>query len=276
MNRFVSLLAFCILAARMGTAKNKLPAERYSQLSCAVVQVVANQGAGTGFFISENGDVLTAAHVALNQTFSESVPGKITNNVDYKPGLHVRQAGNHVSTPMLPPLSDPDTKRALSDLVILRTGIRTTCFLKLSGHPRDLSVGQHVIAMGYPESEPEAADSALYDGIISVKYRHVEIPMAIVNGKPIYPNYDVLRLQMPITPGASGGPVIADDDDVVAVITENPAVWFNDLNNVIAFGQQTNGGFNAPVSDLPKVVAKLAWVVHEFLSSGAGLAVPVS
>jgi S1-C subfamily serine protease len=100
--------------------------------------------------------------------------------------------------------------------------------------------------------------------------------MATVNGIPIYPSYDVIRIQMPITPGASGGPVIADDGDVIGVVSENPTAWFSDLNALIEYGQRTNGGFNASESDLPKLVAKLAWVVQEFVTSGAGLAVPVS
>jgi S1-C subfamily serine protease len=81
---------------------------------------------------------------------------------------------------------------------------------------------------------------------------------------------------MPITPGASGGPIIGDDGKVIGVITENPIIWFNDLNALIQFEQQQQGGFNAPVSDVPKMLAKLTWVVQEFLTSGAGLAVPVS
>jgi S1-C subfamily serine protease len=266
----------CCCPLIIASAATKQSNERYTRLSCAVVQIVSNQGSGTGFFISKSGDVLTAAHVALNQTFTEREPGKITNNVDYKPGLRIRQTMNRVTALALSPLSESDTKMALSDLAILKTGIKTPCFFKLSKHPKDLLVGFHVVALGFPESEPETADTAFYDGIISARYKHLAIPIAVVNDKPVYPNYDVLRIQMPITPGDSGGPVVADDDDVVAVITENPTIWFNDLNNVIAFGQQTNGGFNAPISDLPKIVAKLAWVVHEFLSSGAGLAVPVS
>jgi S1-C subfamily serine protease len=279
MNRLSVVIVASVVFAIGLQAKKRPPTldERYSQLSCAVVQIASMEGAGTGFFVSRSGDVVTAGHVALNQTFSETPTGQIANRIEYKPGLRVRQSGNRTTAlPSLPRLTEDDTARALSDLVILRTGIETPCFLKLGKHPKDLEIGQHLIAMGYPESEPEAADSALYEGFVSARYRHLAIPIAVVNGQPIYPNYDVVRIQMPITPGVSGGPVLADDNDVIGVVTENPTIWFNDLNSLIAYGQQTNGGFNAPVSDLPKLVSKLAWVTHEFLSSGAGLAVPVS
>jgi S1-C subfamily serine protease len=225
-------------------------------------------------FISADGDVLTAAHVALDRRFSAPVPGQIRIDVDYKPGLRIGSPDDRQppATP-LPRISEVDIQRAMSDLAILRTGIATSCFLKVSDKVSRPPVGSHVIAIGYPMTAPTGA---LYDGFISAEYRHLPIPIAVVENMPIFPNYDVMRVQMPITPGASGGPVIADDDTVVGIVVENPTVWFTDLNSLIEWGQTTNGGFNAPVSDLPKLVAKLAWVVQEFVTSGAGLAVPVS
>jgi S1-C subfamily serine protease len=258
-----------------GKTKPKPLSERYDKLSCAVVQITQDQGGGTGFFISADGDLVTAAHVAINRAFSEPEPGNLKIDVDYKPGLRIRRKGNGEAMALqrLPKLSRVDNKRAMSDLVILRTGIKTPCFLKIGHHAEDFAIGQHLIAIGYPESAP---GGALYEGPVSARYKHLPLPFTIVNGKPLYPEYDVLRIQMPVTSGASGGPVIADDDDVIGIITENPGVWFNDLNNLIAYGQEVDGGFNAPVSDLSKMLAKLAWVVHEFVTSGAVLAVPVS
>ena len=58
---------------------------RYLRMSCAVVQITTDGGAGTGFFISPDGDVITAAHVALDRKFSEPKPGQIQIDVDYKP-----------------------------------------------------------------------------------------------------------------------------------------------------------------------------------------------
>jgi hypothetical protein len=68
-----------VLSISFGFSAEKKPvpkpstdlASRYSRLSCAVVQVIHDSGAGTGFFISADGDILTAAHVALNRNFSE-------------------------------------------------------------------------------------------------------------------------------------------------------------------------------------------------------------
>jgi len=272
------LRAFCVvvLLAPSASAEKKIApltlTDRYERASCTVVQIFHDGGMGTGFFISADGDILTAAHVALNKAFSQDSNG-VRVEVDYKPGLRIVQRGQPPRPLVLPKLQGADVQRALTDLVILKSGLATPCYLPLSTHPEDTRIGQHVIAIGFPISAPSGA---LYEGFISAKYPHLPVPMAVVNNTPILPNYDVIRIQMPITPGASGGPVIVDDGDVIGVVTENPTAWFNDLNSLIQYEQVQQGGFNAPQSDVPKMMAKLAWVVQQFVTSGAGLAVPVS
>lgn len=245
----------------------------YQKASCAVVKIVYTGGMGTGFFISPNGDILTAAHVALNRRYSIPGPNQIGVAIDYKPGLRIMERDAPPQFLSLPKLGPPDVRRAAADLAVLRTGLTSPCYLRVSKKSSDMRVGTRVISIGYPLSAP---NGALYEGFISAVYQHLRIPIATVRNIPIFPAYKVIRLQMPITPGASGSPVIADDGKVIGVISENPALWFNDLNALIHFEQVTGGGFNAPVSDMPKMVAKLAWVVREFETSGAGLAVPVS
>jgi|ERR1017187_5608954 hypothetical protein len=245
---------------------------RYARLACAVVQVSGGDTMGTGFFINEEGDLLTAAHVALSRVFFEPSPGAFGVFVDYKPNLQVHRNGEEPVSVKLPRLTDDDVKRATADLAILHTGLRTPCYLKI-GDSAGVAVGQHLIGIGYPSSAPSGA---LYDGFLSAKYPHLRIPVASISGKPIYPTYEVFRVQMPITPGASGAPIIADDDSVIGVQTESPIVWFNDLTKLIDDVQKRSGGFDSPISDDPKLLAELAWLVREFESPGAGLAVPVS
>ena len=277
MKPLLCLSCFLFLA---GTAFPKHPeaptqtlAERYDRLSCAVVQITFDGGTGTGFFINADGDVLTAAHVALNRVFSEPVAGQTKLDIDYKPGLQIIHAGKPLEPLSLPKLLPADVSRAMADLAILRTGLKTDCYLPVDENPADMNIGRHVIAIAYPLSVPS---SALYEGFISAWYQHLPIPIATVNNKPIYPTYDVLRIQMPYTTGASGGPIIGDNGRVIAVLTENPIFWSNDLNALIQFGEQQEGGSNSAASEPPKMLAKLAWVMKEFLTSGAGFAVPVS
>jgi S1-C subfamily serine protease len=277
MKPLLYLSCFLFLA---GTAFPKHPeaptqtlAERYDRLSCAVVQITFDGGTGTGFFINADGDVLTAAHVALNRVFSEPVAGQTKLDIDYKPGLRIIHNGKPLEPLSLPKLQPADVLRATADLAILQTGLKTDCYLPVDGNPADMNIGRHVIAIAYPLSVPS---SALYEGFISAWYQNLPIPIATVNNKPIYPTYDVLRIQMPSTTGASGGPIIGDDGRAIGVLTENPIFWSNDLNALIQLGGQQEGRSDSAASEPPKMLAKLAWVMKEFLTSGAGFAVPVS
>jgi hypothetical protein len=63
---------------------------------------------------------------------------------------------------------------------------------------------------------------------------------------------------------------------VIGVLTENPVFWSNDLNALIQLGEKQEASSDAVASESPKMLARLAWVMKEFLTSGAGFAVPVS
>jgi hypothetical protein len=245
---------------------------RYAALNCSVVQIVHPGGIGTGFFISADGDVLTAAHVAMNYQVDDRQPGQTTIIMDYRPGITIHQGP---VTPTLPRITEEDIQNATADLAVLRTGIRTDCFLRL-GMPAQVEIGDHLISVGYPVSAPTGA---LYDGFLSARYPHLQIPMTYtLRGLPVFPTYEVLRVQMPITPGASGSPVIADDNTVIGVISEVPVNWFNDITGLITFEQTRTRNFTvgAPAGDVLQTLGELAWIVREFETPGAGLAVPVS
>jgi S1-C subfamily serine protease len=277
MKPLLGLFCFLFLA---GTAFAKHPAppprtlaERYDRFSCAVVQITFDGGTGTGFFIDADGDILTAAHVALKRVFSEPTADQTKIDIDYRPGLRIIRGGKPLEPLSLPKLLPADVTRASSDLAVLRTGLKTDCYLPVDEDPADTNIGRHVIAIAYPLSVPS---SALYEGFISARYQHLPMPIATVNNKPIYPWYDVLRIQMPSTAGAAGGPIIEDDGHVIGVLTENPIFWSNDLNALIKLEEPPEGGSNAAPSEPPKMPAQVAWVMKEFLTSGAGFAVPVS
>jgi hypothetical protein len=173
----------------------------------------------------------------------------------------------------LPKLQAADVSLATADLSVLSTGVKTGCYLPVDEDPSDMNIGRHVIAIAYPLSVPS---SALYEGFISARFQNLPVPIAIVNKKPIYPTYDLLRIQMPSTAGASGGPIIADDGRVIGVLTQNPIFWSNDLNALIQLGEQQKRDSDAAASESPQMLPKLTPVMEEFLSSGAGYAVPLS
>lgn len=251
------------------------PTARYTRLSCAVVQIANQNGIGTGFFINADGDVLTAAHVAMNYVVDDPQPNQFNVTMDYLPALTLRKNGQSPVPLRLPRITEQDIQNATADLALLRTGLTTDCFLRL-GDPEHVTVGDHLISIGYPVSAP---NGALYDGLLSARYQHLQIPITYtIRGHPVFPTYEVLRIQMPITPGASGSPVIADDDSVVAVVSEVPVNWFNDISSLINFEQMRTRNFTTGVraGDALQTLGELAWIVREFESPGAGLAVPVS
>lgn len=273
-----SCLWVCFSLFLAGPAYPKQPelqtlAERYAKLSCAVVQVTFDGGTGTGFFINSGGDVLTAAHVALNRVFSEPAGGQTKLDISYKPGLRIILAGKPVEPLPLPPLMPADVTRATADLAILKTGVKTDCYLPVDEDPADMNIGRHVIAIAYPLSVPSGT---LYEGFVSARYQKLPIPIATVNNKPIYPTYDLLRIQMPATAGASGGPLIGDDGRVIGVLTEEPLLWSNDLTALIRAAQQQAGASDAAAPESANMTAKQGWLIKEFLMAGAGFAVPLS
>jgi len=164
-----------------------------------------------------------------------------------------------------------DIALASTDLALLRTHNTTPCFVPL-GNADALKIGQHIITIGHPALSGAAV---LFEGFISSKHRHLPTPIGYVGSEPVLPQYEILRVQMPILAGASGSPVISDADEVVGVISEVPTVWTRDLQELVQKGLVPSGiqigGF-----DTNRLLAQLALVVHEFESPGSGLAVPIS
>lgn len=245
---------------------------RFASLSCAVVQIFSEGSQGTGFFVNPDGDLVTAAHVILSTSYSKE-NNDIRISVTPRSNLRIRGSDGHDSS-LTFRLGPEDASRATADLAIIRTGLKTPCYLRI-GDPGQLKIGNHLIALGYPALDPTIA---LYDGFLSSRHTHLPIPVGYIGSQPVYPMYEVLRIQMPITPGASGSPVVADDDSVVGVISEVPVLWSEDLSRLIQAMMASPQGSGILLSgfDTTKLLGQLAWIVHEFESPGAGLAVPVT
>lgn len=82
---------------------------------------------------------------------------------------------------------------------------------------------------------------------------------------------------MPITRGASGAPLIADDGTVVGVISEIPLFWTEELTRLIkTYGANgVKSGITVDGFDMAKLLADLALTVSEFESPGAAFAIPI-
>jgi S1-C subfamily serine protease len=251
--------------------------ERFQKLSCAVVRVDFAGGSGTGFFIDGNGRMVTAAHVLYERKWT-AVGTNLTLNLVPRQNLHILfQDGRSVPV-SVPSPGDKESNTAGADLAILLVGVATPCFIPLD-ESETTKVGQHLISIGFPASNPTGV---LYEGFLSARHTHLPIPLGRVEGRPemsVIAKYQVLRVQMPITPGVSGAPVIDDSDHAIGVISEIPVVVTDDIQKIISvFGEGRVPGSGITLSgfDTTKILGELAFVVVEFESPGAGFAVPVS
>jgi len=255
--------------------------ERFKALACASVHIESDAGlSGSGAFISPDGDVLTASHVVFDRTFNASPSAQgVSTAIQAYSNLIVYTSSSepyHVTaTP-----TTANGNMAWDDLAIIKTGIHAPCSLKL-GDSNSVEVGAHLIAIGYPSW---GSSQTLYDGFLSSRLRRGQFPVAQQGDTVFWSHDEVLRLQMPISDGVSGGPVLDDNDRVIGVVVEMPMPWPATLNAPM---EQWKGVQKAIPSLTPELrnqvmtspgvmTGSLAWVVREFGSPGMGLAVPLS
>lgn len=245
--------------------------ERYNAARCAIAFIQTESGSGTGFFVDNEGDMVTASHVVSDKTFAQTPQG-INMTVTVANQIVVTISDGTQSRIPRDRVDLSDLSEAADDLAFIKTGLKPKCFIPL-GDPSSLKVGSHLISVGYPGSDN--GNAILYDGFLSGVFPHPPRPIATINGIAITPNYEILKIQMPITPGASGSPVIDDNGKAIGVVSEAPMVWTRDLANIskIAF---TGSGVQISGFDTTAILGQLALVVREFETTGSGYAVPVS
>jgi S1-C subfamily serine protease len=269
--RFLYVLALmlgngCVLGSPLS--------DRYAKLSCAIVRIETTSGIGTGFFARSDGLLVTAGHVVYNRTYQKS-DGRVTVTATPISGLKLHFTDGTTREATIPPISADDNNNAGVDLAAIRTGISAPCFIPLSG-PGTLSVGDSVIALGFPAS---SSSGVLYSGFLSSLALNAVTKVGVIEGTDeiVSTTRNLLRVQMPITSGASGSPLIADDGTVIGVISEIPIVWTTDLTSLVRKYQTNDSHPQILISgfDTNKILSELAYVVSEFESPGAGLAVPI-
>jgi hypothetical protein len=170
----------------------------------------------------------------------------------------------------------------LADVARIRTGRKTPCWLRTADDTQSLP-GEHLIAMGFPGLSFQAL--TIYVGIMSARLK-TNLPTVILNtGEAIQTSVEFIRVQMPISTGLSGAPIVDDENRAIGVIT-NAGGWTQDLDHLLmAFH---GGAFQTPpvapeqapntISfnlNLMAVTAELAGLFHDYASPGYGDAVPL-
>jgi hypothetical protein len=248
--------------------------DRYRSLSCALVLIQAGTRIGTGFYISSDGDIVTASHVIGERQYNQLADGKMQISLLNVPFTFViKDLAGEFTVPLAG--IDGNADNWGYDLVILHSKRQAACWLKV-GTAKDSKPGEHVITLGYPTLA--AGSLTLYTGIVSARLQE-ELPSGrTIQGQWVKPTNDFFRVQMPISPGISGAPIIDDENQVIGIVT-SAGVWMQDLEQLTELqhirDQQPNQ-LPPGTIDLGAVTAHLASILHDFASPGYGDAVPMS
>ena len=217
------------------------PHDVYQNAKDSVAYITTGVGTGSGFVISDDGYLVTNAHVV------EGANGKIQAKIGDGKTLDAKLVGQDAST----------------DLALLKVDASNLKPLTL-GDSSTVQVGDPAYAIG----NPFGLDRTLTTGVISALQRQISSP----NGFSID---DVLQTDAAINPGNSGGPLFNDQGQVIGVNSqiESP--------NAGSSGEAGNVGigFAIPSNTVKSVISQLratGKVSHAYLGvqtqdgSGAG------
>jgi hypothetical protein len=248
---------------------------RSINLSCALVLITAGDRTGTGFYISSDGDVATAAHVIGDKAVSEMPNGQVLISINSPAKISLKSSnGNSPTVYSTSEILQNSADAWSADVALLRTGKKVSCWLNTAGDG-DVRAGQHVLALGFPGLA--FGSLSMYSGVVSGRLR-IALPAGkTLQGHPVTSNVEFVRIQMPISPGLSGAPVVDDENRAIGVVTSAGA-WSQDLDVLLDWERfRENRQLPMPNGslDVPRLLGELAEMFHDYGSPGYGDAVPM-
>jgi putative serine protease PepD len=219
------------------------PHDVYAAAKDSVAFITTQVGTGSGFVVSNDGYIVTNAHVV------QGANGQIQAKIGDGKTLDAKLVGQDAST----------------DLALLKVNASNLKPLAL-GDSSTVQVGDAAYAIG----NPFGLDRTLTTGVISALQRQISSP----NGFSID---NVLQTDAAINPGNSGGPLFNDQGQVIGVNSQ-----IESTGSTAGGGQPGNVGigFAIPSNTVKSVVSQLragGKVSHAYLgvqtqdaSSGSG------
>jgi len=141
---------------------------------------------GSGFFISGDGYIATAAHVVADGTKVSVVVGQ--NTLDAR--IVVQSAS--------------------VDLAILKVDLSPSAWIEIADQSSG-KLGDPVFTIGFPVADLLGAQPVYSEGVISAE--------SGIDG-----DVSILQISAPIQPGNSGGPLVLHDGRVIGVVTSSAAI----------------------------------------------------
>ena len=147
-----------------------------------LVQIVTPTGDGSGFVVSDDGLIVTNAHV-----------------VDQYPSVSVRLVNGQLHSGRV--LGRDETL----DLAVIKVDSRQAWQPMTLGEAADIDVGDEVIALGFPLGDELGRDYTVTTGIVS--------------SLRTYGSVERIQTDAALNPGNSGGPLVDRDGRVIGVNT---------------------------------------------------------
>lgn len=229
--------------------------ENISSWKNALCQIICQDidSIGTGFFVREDGILLTGCHVVYRPV--PDPQGLI--RVQYSQNIRVKTATG--SYPASVVHDQSSTHAVFEDYAVLRISDGSTDYLQLGDYDY-VEPGDKVLILGYPFG---VAYPCVTSGMISSKHRSPSHVNSIVN-------LDMIQIDGAVNKGNSGGPLIhVDSSSVVGIVL----VRLGGIDTNIDSLKNMNGVSNSPI--LSEIVSALE-VINTYLNPGIGQAASIA
>jgi S1-C subfamily serine protease len=216
-----------IMASLLVALEIKLftPDPRLERAMDAVVVIETDTGIGTGFFISNDGCVMTAAHVVIDSTTQES-----------ETGLVILERGTHDEIP-----ARMISFNTYLDAAIICADTKPAAILKIID-TETLKQGEPIYAIGHPMERKWNVTQGIVSRFAYKNHYIEDVPV----------KRWVLYFSAFISWGNSGGPIIDKNGNVVGMVIEWDGLEIGVPNNtniaipgtdLIRFIRETNGKY---------------------------------
>lgn len=160
----------------------------------AVVVVQTPRGLGTGFFVSQDGAVLTCYHV-----IEDAVSAKIKT---YQNAVYEVEGFTAINP--------------VRDVAVLRVGGKSLPTLAL-GESKNLKVGETVVAIGNPRGLEYTVSAGIVSAVRKVRDFPDELRLYLRN-QGLKDEDELIQYTAPTSPGNSGGPLLNAKGEVIGIV----------------------------------------------------------